>query len=99
MVFVFKIVILCEKRFNLVSVVVGTQTSLRGPEVVDTGRDPHVGQSVRSLHGMLHELEERGLLGGRDRVVEAGGEIAQALEVLQYGIGPEMAISKTTRVE
>lgn len=63
MILGFDIKVLREELLNQVGVVVGAETSLRSPEVVDTGRDPHISKCVARLHRMLDKLEERRLLG------------------------------------
>lgn len=68
MVFDFKFIVLLEQIRNLVGKVIRTETSLRGSQVVETRRDPHIGKNIARLDGVVKELEECGLFVCRETV-------------------------------
>ena len=91
--------VLLEQRLDLVSVIVRAETSLRSAQVVDASGDPHVRKSESREDRVVDQLEERGLLVRRERVVDTRGERREALQVRNNSLGPDIRNQRGDRLE
>ena len=91
--------VLLEQRLDLVSVVVRAETSLRSAQVVDASGDPHVRKGEGREDRVVDQLEERGLLVRRERVVDTRGERREALQVRNNSLGPDIRNQRGDRLE